>query len=73
MVTDLITFEPLLTQTFDTLKAKLSDRWKKLLVGKVDAILVLPNKKLEGGMTLEMIPLSDLRKCFVIDLKLIFN
>jgi gamma-glutamyltranspeptidase/glutathione hydrolase len=44
---DLITFEPntFNTQTFDTLKAKgyLIDE-KQPVIGKVDAILVLPNK-----------------------------
>jgi gamma-glutamyltranspeptidase/glutathione hydrolase len=41
---DLITFEPNNTQTFDTLKAKAIIDEKSTLIGKVDAILVLPQK-----------------------------
>jgi gamma-glutamyltranspeptidase/glutathione hydrolase len=44
---DLITFEPntFNTQTFDTLKAKaISSMKNNSVIGKVDAILVLPNK-----------------------------
>lgn len=50
---DLITFEPNTfdTKTFDTLKSKGYKINEKTtpVIGKVDAILVLPNKKLEGG------------------------
>jgi gamma-glutamyltranspeptidase/glutathione hydrolase len=50
---DLITFEPntFNTQTFDTLKAKgyLINEKTTPVIGKVDAILVLPNNRLEGG------------------------
>jgi gamma-glutamyltranspeptidase/glutathione hydrolase len=50
---DLITFEPNTfdTQTFETLKSKgyLINEKTTLVIGKVDAILVLSNKNLEGG------------------------
>jgi gamma-glutamyltranspeptidase/glutathione hydrolase len=50
---DLITFEPntFNTKTFETLKSKgyLISEKTTPVIGKVDAILVLPNKKLEGG------------------------
>jgi gamma-glutamyltranspeptidase/glutathione hydrolase len=50
---DLITFEPNTfdTKTFETLKSKgyLISEKTTPVIGKVDAILVLPNKKLEGG------------------------
>ncbi|MFV5695382.1 gamma-glutamyltransferase [Flavobacterium sp. LB3P122] len=50
---DLITFEPKTfnTKTFETLKSKgyLINEKTTPIIGKVDAILVLPNKKLEGG------------------------
>ncbi|MFV5693119.1 gamma-glutamyltransferase [Flavobacterium sp. LT1R49] len=50
---DLITFEPSTfdTKTFETLKSKgyLINEKTTPVIGKVDAILVLPNKKLEGG------------------------
>ena len=50
---DLITFEPntFETKTFETLKSKgyLINEKTTPVIGKVDAILVLPNKKLEGG------------------------
>jgi gamma-glutamyltranspeptidase/glutathione hydrolase len=50
---DLITFEPntFSTQTFDVLKAKgyLINEKTTPVIGKVDAILVLPNNQLEGG------------------------
>ncbi|CAM4133154.1 gamma-glutamyltransferase [Flavobacterium sinopsychrotolerans] len=50
---DLITFEPNTfdTKTFETLKSKgyLINEKTTPVIGKVDAILVLPNKKLEGG------------------------
>ncbi|MFV8373305.1 gamma-glutamyltransferase [Flavobacterium sp. LB2P74] len=50
---DLITFEPntFNTKTFETLKSKgyLINEKTTPVIGKVDAILVLPNKKLEGG------------------------
>ncbi|MDI6033491.1 gamma-glutamyltransferase [Flavobacterium sp. LB2P84] len=50
---DLITFEPNTfdTKTFETLKSKgyLINEKTTPVIGKVDAILVLPNKKIEGG------------------------
>ena len=50
---DLITFEPNTfdIKTFETLKSKgyLINEKTTPVIGKVDAILVLPNKKLEGG------------------------
>ncbi|KRD61990.1 gamma-glutamyltranspeptidase [Flavobacterium sp. Root935] len=50
---DLITFEPSTfeTKTIDKLKAKnyLINEKPTPIIGKVDAILVLPNKSLEGG------------------------
>lgn len=50
---DLITFEPntFETKTIDKLKAKnyLINEKPTPIIGKVDAILVLPNKSLEGG------------------------
>ena len=50
---DLITFEPNTfdTKTFETLKSKgyIINEKTTPVIGKVDAILVLPNKKLEGG------------------------
>lgn len=50
---DLITFEPNTfdAKTFQTLKSKgyLINEKTTPVIGKVDAILVLPNKKLEGG------------------------
>ncbi|WP_166923487.1 gamma-glutamyltransferase [Flavobacterium poyangense] len=50
---DLITFEPETfdTKTIDKLKAKnyLINEKSTPIIGKVDAILVLPNKNLEGG------------------------
>jgi gamma-glutamyltranspeptidase/glutathione hydrolase len=50
---DLITFEPNTfdTKTFETLKSKgyLINQKTTPVIGKVDAILVLPNKKLEAG------------------------
>ncbi|MFV8363096.1 gamma-glutamyltransferase [Flavobacterium sp. ZT3P35] len=50
---DLITFEPNTfdNKTFETLKSKgyIINEKTTPVIGKVDAILVLPNKKLEGG------------------------
>ena len=50
---DLITFEPNTfdTKTFENLKSKgyLINEKTTLVIGKVDAILALPNKTLEGG------------------------
>jgi len=50
---DVITFEPdtFDTKTLDTLKSKgyIINEKTTPVIGKVDAILVLPNKKLEGG------------------------
>jgi gamma-glutamyltranspeptidase/glutathione hydrolase len=50
---DMITFEPntFSTQTFDTLKAKgyLINEKTTPVIGKVDAILVMPDHTLEGG------------------------
>jgi gamma-glutamyltranspeptidase/glutathione hydrolase len=50
---DVITFEPdtFNVKTFETLKSKgyIINEKTTPVIGKVDAILVLPNKKLEGG------------------------
>ena len=50
---DLITFEPntFETKTIDTLKAKhyIINEKPTPIIGKVDAILILPDNRLEGG------------------------